>query len=99
MPFLVSNGLITTVEGKVFFSDRVIVILYYFVVPGVRLYYGPHLKLFGLVGWGRGFFICCLAHRGSTGDSRLRQIFSGVVWQSRDLQLSRNTMYLSSPRL
>ena len=24
---------------------------------------------------------------------------SGVVWKSRDLQLSRNTLYLLSPRL
>ena len=24
---------------------------------------------------------------------------SGVVWQSRDLQLSRNTLYMLSPRL
>ena len=37
-------------------------------------------------------------HWGSSGASLLKQIFSGVVWQSRDLQLSRNTLYLSSPR-
>ena len=32
-----------------------------------------------LVGWAWSFFVCCLAHRGSTGDSFLLQIFSGVV--------------------
>ena len=29
----------------------------------------------------------------------LLQISSGVVWQSRDLHLSHNTLYLLSPRL
>ena len=43
-------------------------------------------------------FICCLVHRGSTDDLILRQISNGVVWQSRDLQLSCNTLYLLSPR-
>ena len=33
---------------------------------GVRLNDGPDLKLFILVGWDRSFFVCCLAHRGST---------------------------------
>ena len=33
-----------------------------------------------------------------TDDLLLLQIFSGVVWQSRDLHLSCNT-YLLSPRL
>ena len=32
----------------------------------VRLYDGPDIKLFILVGWGRSFFL--LAQRGSTGD-------------------------------
>ena len=27
---------------------------------------GPDIKLFILVGLGRSFFVCCLAHRGST---------------------------------
>ena len=40
---------------------------------------------------------------GSSGlnadDLRLFQISSGAVWQSRDLQLSRNTLYLLSPRV
>ena len=35
----------------------------------------------------------------STGDTLLLQISSGVVWQSRDLQLSGNTLYLLSPHL
>ena len=51
---------------------------------GVRLYDGPDLKLFVLLGWGRSFYVCCLAHWGSTGDYPLLQIFSGVLWQSRD---------------
>ena len=43
--------------------------------------------------------IIIIVHRGSTDDLLLLQISSGVVWQSRDLQLSRNTLYLLSPRL
>ena len=35
----------------------------------------------------------------STDDLLLLQISSGVVWQSRDLQMSRITLYLLSPRL
>ena len=35
----------------------------------------------------------------STDDLLLLQIFSGVVWQTRDLHLSRNSLYLLSPRL
>ena len=26
-----------------------------------------------------GFYVCCLVHRGSTGDSLLLKIFSGIV--------------------
>ena len=40
-----------------------------------------------------------LIHQGSTGDLPLLQISSGVVWQSRDLHLSRNTLYLLGHRL
>ena len=47
---------------------------------GVRLYDGPDLKLFVLFGWERSFYVCCLAHRGSTCDFLLLQIFSGVAW-------------------
>ena len=65
---------------------------------GVRLYDGPDLKLFILVGWNRSSFVCCLVHRSSTGDLLLPQISSGVVWQSKDIQLSRNTLYLLFPR-
>ena len=36
---------------------------------------------------------------GLTDDLPLLQIFSGVVWQTRDLHLSRNSLYLLSPRL
>ena len=62
-------------------------------------YDGPDIKLFILVGWDRSFFICCLVHRGSTDDLLLLQISSCVVWQTRDLHLSRTTLYLLSPRL
>ena len=44
---------------------------------GVNLYEGPDLNIFILV---------CLDHLGSTDDVLLLQIFSGVVWQYRDLQ-------------
>ena len=47
--------------------------------PGVRLSDGPDLELFVLVGWSWSFFVFCLAHRGSIGDSLLLHIFSGVV--------------------
>ena len=36
---------------------------------------------------------------GSTDDLLLLKISSGVVRQTRDLHLSRNTLYLLSPRL
>ena len=66
---------------------------------GVRLSDVPDLKLFILVGLDRSSFVCCWVHRGSTDDLLLLQISSVVVWQSRDLQLSRNMLYLLSPRL
>ena len=47
----------------------------------------------------RSSIVCCLVHRGSTDDLLLLQIPSGVVRQTRDLYLSRNTLYLLSPRL
>ena len=46
------------------------------------------IGLFILVGLGRSFFVCCLAHRGSTVSFLLLQCSSGVVRQSRDLQVS-----------
>ena len=46
---------------------------------GVRLYDGPDLMQFILVGLAWSFFICCLAHLGSTVDYLLLQIFSDVV--------------------
>ena len=42
---------------------------------------------------------CCFVHRSSTDDLLLLQISSCVVWQTTDLQLSRNTLYLLSPHL
>ena len=65
---------------------------------GARLYDGPDLKLSILVGLDRSYFVCCFVHRGSTNDLLLLQTSSVVVWRSRDLQLSRNTLYLLSPR-
>ena len=53
---------------------------------GVRLNDGPDIKLFILVGWGRSFFVCCLAHRGSAVGFLLLQCSSGVVRHPRDLQ-------------
>ena len=68
---------------------------------GVRLYDGLDLKLFTLVGWDLSSFARTLliVHRGSTDDLVLLQISSGVVWQSRDLHPSRNTLYMLSSRL
>ena len=43
--------------------------------------------------------VCCLVHRDSTNDLPYLQISSGVVWQTRDLHLSHNTLNLLNPRL
>ena len=40
---------------------------------------GPDIKLFILVGFGRSYFVCCLAHRDSTVGFLLLQCSSGVV--------------------
>ena len=47
---------------------------------GVRLNDGPDIKLFILIGLGRSFFVCCLAHRGSTVGFLLLQW--GARWLS-----------------
>ena len=47
-----------------------------------------YIKLFILVGLGRSFFVCCLAHRGSIVGFLLLQCSSGVVRHPRDLQVS-----------
>ena len=60
---------------------------------GVRLNDGPDIKLFILVGLGRSFFVCCLAHRGSTVGFLLLQCSSGVVRHPRDLQVSVATRF------
>ena len=52
-----------------------------------------YIKLFILVGWGRSFFVCCLAHRGSTVGFLLLQWSSVVVWHPRDLQVSVATCF------
>ena len=53
----------------------------------------PDIKLFILVGLGRSFFVCCLAHRGSTVGFLLLQCSSGVVRNPRDLQVSVATRF------
>ena len=63
---------------------------------GVRLYDDPYLKL--LFSW-LGPELFHLSSGGSADDILLLQISSGVVWQTRDLHLSRNKLYLLSPRL
>ena len=60
---------------------------------GVGLGGGPGVKLFILVGLGRSFFVCCLAHRGSTIGFLLLQCSSGVVRHPRDLQVSVATHF------
>ena len=54
---------------------------------------GPDIKLFILVGLDRSFFVCCLAHRGSTVGFLLLQCSSGVVRHPRDLQVSVATRF------
>ena len=49
--------------------------------------------LFNLVGLGRGFFVCCLAHRGSTVGFLLLKCSSGVVRHPMDLQVSVATRF------
>ena len=53
----------------------------------------PDIKLFILVGLGRSFFVCCLAHWGSTVGFLLLQCSSGVVRYPRDLQVSVATRF------
>ena len=53
-------------------------------------------KSTSLVGWGRSFLVCWSANRGSTGDSLLLQIFSGV---DTPWIFGCRNVYLSSPRL
>ena len=48
----------------------------------------PDIKLFILVGLGRSFFVCCLAHRGSTIGFLLLQCSSDVVRHPGDLRVS-----------
>ena len=60
---------------------------------GVRLNDGPDIKLFILVGLGRSFFVCYLAHRGSTVGFLLLQCSSGVFRHPRDLQVPVATRF------
>ena len=68
-------------------------------VDRTTLYWPRPIKLFILVCRDWSFFFCCLVHRGSTDDLLLLKISSGVVWQNRDIHLSRNTLYLLRPHL
>ena len=59
----------------------------------VRLNDGPDIKQFILIGWGRNFFVCCLAHRGSTVGFLVLQCSSGVVRHPGDLRVSVATRF------
>ena len=62
----------------------------------VFIYLDPiliYIKLFILVGLGRSFFVCCLAHRSSNVGFLLLQCSSGVVRHPRDLQVSVATRF------
>ena len=61
-------------------------------VGRVSLSDGPNLKLFIFVVRGRSFFVCCLAHRGSTVGFLLLQCSSGVVRHPMYLQVSVATL-------
>ena len=73
------------------------------ILGGLNRFYGyltspsasimAQIKLFILVGLGRSFFVCCLAHRGSTVGFLLLQCSSGVVRHPRDLQVSVATRF------
>ena len=56
--------------------------------PGVGLGDGPDVELFVLVGLGRSFFICCLAHRGSAVGFLLLRCSGGVVRHPGGLRVS-----------
>ena len=66
-----------------------------------RILCGRKLQSFAIhFSWlGPELFRLLLVHRGSTDDLLLHQIFSCVVRQTRDLHLSRNTLYQLSSRL
>ena len=55
---------------------------------GVGLDGGPDIELFILVGWGRGFFVRCLARRGSAVGFLFLRCFGGVVWRPGGLRVS-----------
>ena len=65
------------------------------------------MGLWGCGNWlfliGLNYLLSPLGHfvhmscRGSTDDLLLLQIYSGVVWHTRDLHLSRNMLYLLRP--
>ena len=70
------------------------------MVPMVKLPMVPLVKLRThgiLVGWGRIFFVCCLAHRGSTVGFLLLQWCCSIPQGSPGV--GSNTLFLSSPHL
>ena len=79
--------------------DNVAALFNYTPVDRASDFDGTDLKLFVSVGWDRSFFRLLLVNRDSTDDLLLLQISSYVVRHTRDLHLSRNTLYLLSPRL
>ena len=71
-------------------------------LPGLfSLYFfndGPDIKLFILVDCGLIFFVCCLAHRGSTIGFPL--LVPVVLFNTPGSPgVGRNTLFLSSPHL
>ena len=68
---------------------------------GVGLGDGPEMGLFVLVGWGRGFFVCCLAHRGSAvGLFSFAPVFRWCCSATRGSRgVGRGALFLSSPHL
>ena len=54
---------------------------------------GPRHKAIYFSWFGRSFFVCCLAHQGSTVGFLLLQCSSGVVRYPRDLQVSVATRF------
>ena len=57
-------------------------------------------RAFILVGWGRSFFVCCWAHRGSTVGFLFAPVFHWCCsTPQRSPGIGRNTLFLSRPHL
>ena len=84
------------------FSFLLLSVVWPFGVPLV-VFLGWDLGLNWVSSW--GFFlptlslVLCLVIRNSTGGFLLLRYFGGAVWHPRDLQVSHNTLFPSSPLL